>query len=159
MCAAHGCCHEIDGLKYEHGDLSNTPSLDLGKRFALPKKLNMERSRRALKRAATPASSRASSSISPTPEPVSTTDDEPMCVAVGEPLLSDYCVHELPLQTSSKESDTSTALSARVDYLEAETKNLTDTQKMPILFRIEEIADNDSFIKINTGFASYILFL
>ena len=155
-----------------HGDSSNTPSLDLGKRFASPKKLSMERSRRALKRArrsistpsvaATPASSRASSSSAPTPEPVSTTEDEPMCVAVGEPLLSDYGVHELPLQTSSKESDTTTALSARVEYLEAETKhlrNLTDTQKMPLLFRIEEIADNDSLIKFYTGFASYILFL
>ena len=66
-----------------------------------------------------------------------------MSVAVGEPLLSDYGVHQLSLQTSSKESDTGTALSARVEYLEAEIKhlrNLTDTQKMPT-FRIEEIAD------------------
>ena len=60
----------------------------------------------------------------PTPEPGSTTEDEPMSVAVGEPSLSDHGVHELPLQTSSKESDTGTALSARVEYLEAETKHL-----------------------------------
>ena len=156
-----------------HGDSSNTPSLDFGKCFASPKKLNTERSRRVLKRArcsvstssltATPASSCAPSmSVSTlSPELGSTTEDEPMSVAVGEQLLSDYGVHELPLQTSSNESDTGTALSARVEYLEAETKhlrNLTDTQKMP-MFRMEEIADNDSLIKFYTGFASYILFL
>ena len=157
-----------------HGDSLNTPSLDFGKRFASPKKLNTERSRRVMKRArcsvstssltGTPASSCASSVSAPIPslESGSTMEDEPMSVAVGKPLLSDYGVHELPLQTSYKESDTGAALSARVEYLEAEIKhlrNFTDTQKMPMLFRIEEIADNDSLIKFYTGFASYILFL
>ena len=153
-----------------HGDASNTPALDLGKRFASPKKLNVERNRRALKRSkrslstasltVTPSSSRASSVSAPTPE--STTDDEPMAVAVGEPLLSDFNVHELPFERDNKGSDT--AIAARVEYLEAETKhlrNLVDTEKvpLPLSFRIEQIAENDSLVKFFTGFASYALFL
>ena len=126
-----------------HGDPCNTPALDLGKRFASPKKMNMDQSRRALKRAGrslsttsltvTPSSSRASSVSAPTPG--STTDEEPMSVAIGEPLLS---VHELPSQGDNEESGT--ALAARVEYLEAETKHLRsriDAKKAPLLFRIE----------------------
>lgn len=70
-----------------HGDPSNPPSLDLGKRFASPKKVNTERGMRAIKcmqspslplsitkakRATTP-SFRASSVSVPTPG--STTDE------------------------------------------------------------------------------------
>ena len=54
-----------------HGDPSNTPALELGKWFTSPKKMDVERSRRALKCArrslsnasltVTPSSSRASS--------------------------------------------------------------------------------------------------
>ena len=45
-----------------------------------------------------------------------------------------------------------------------ETKQLrshinADTEKAPLLFRIEQIADNDSLVKFYTGFASYALFL
>lgn len=116
-----------------HGDPSNVPSLDIGKRFASPKKINTDRGMRALKRttrspslsftttkakrSATPSSSRASSVAAPTPE--STTDKEPMSVSIGEPLLSDYSIHELPLQEGGKQSDT--ALAARVELLQAET--------------------------------------
>ena len=119
-----------------HGDSSNVPSLDIGKRFASPKKITTDRGIRALKRAtrspslsfttskskrsATPSSSRASSLTAPTSE--STTDDEPMSVSIGEPLLSDYSIHELPLQTEDKQCGT--ALAARVELLEAETTYL-----------------------------------
>ena len=151
-----------------HGDPSNTPALDLGKRFASPKKMDMDRSKRAVKRArrslsitsltVTPSSSRASSVSAPTPG--STTDEEPMSVSIGEPLLSDYSVHELPsLGGTSEESGT--ALAARVEYLEAETKHLSScigTKRIPLLFRVEQILD-DSLIKFYTGFASYTLFL
>jgi hypothetical protein len=44
----HTC---ICSRHFVHGDPSNTPALDLGKRFASPKKVHLERSRRALKRA------------------------------------------------------------------------------------------------------------
>ena len=36
------------------------------------------------------------SAPTPSPEPGGTTEDEPMPVAVGEPLLSDYGVHDCP---------------------------------------------------------------
>ena len=103
---------------------------------------------------------RASSASAPTPG--STTDEDPMLAAIGEPLLSDYSVHELPSQEDDKPSGT--ALAARVEYLEAETKQLrshinADTEQAPLLFRIEQIADNDSLVKFYTGFASYALFL
>ena len=45
-----------------------------------------------------------------------------MLAAIGEPLLSDYNVHELPSQEDDWQS--CTALAARVEYLKAETKQL-----------------------------------
>ena len=83
-----------------------------------------------------------------------------MSASRGETLLSDYSVHELPSHGENKESDI--ALAARVEYLEAKTKYLRndlDTQKAPLLFRIEQMAENDSLVKFYTGFASYVLFL
>ena len=150
-----------------HGNPSNIPALDLGKRFASPKKVNLDRSKRAMKRARhsfetpsmTSSSSRASSVSAPTPGSTTdeelghssfgvramsstcTMDDEPMSASIGEPLLSNYSVHELPSHGENKESDI--AFAARVEYLEAKTKYLRndlDTQKAPLLFRIEQIA-------------------
>ena len=102
-----------------HGNPSNIPALDLGKRFASPKKVILARSKRAMKRArllfeipsVKPSSSCASSASAPTPgsttdeelghssfsaRAVSSTrrtDDEGMSASIGEPLLSDYSVH------------------------------------------------------------------
>jgi len=155
-----------------HGDPSNVPSLDIGKRFASPKKINTDRGMRALKRAArspslsfittkskcssTPLSSQASSVTVPTIE--STTDEEPM--SVWEPLLSDYSIHQLPEQNSDKES--STALAAQVELLEAETTYLISqigSNKVPLHFRIEQISGDSAFVRFYTGFASYSLLL
>jgi hypothetical protein len=82
-----------------------------------------------------------------------------MSVAIREPLLSDYSIRELPSQEDEKESGT--ALAARVEFLEAESKRLTshiNAEKAPLLFRIEQIAD-DSLVKFYTGFVSRVLFL
>ena len=126
----------------------------------------MERGQRAAKRARrslsthlpseTPSSSRASSVTAPTPG--STTDEDPM---LAEPSLSNYNVHELPSQDDGKRPR---ALAARVEYLEAETKQLrshmtVDGETVPLLLRIEQIADNDTLVRFYTGFASYALFL
>ena len=156
-----------------HGDPSTVPSLDIGKRFASPKKISTGRGVRTLKRAtrspsfsstpktkrsATLSSSRASSVTAPTPE--NTTDEEPMSVTIGEPLLSDYSIHEFPLQDSGKQSDT--ALAARVELLEAETTYLRaqiEMNKVPLHFRIEQIADDSALVRFYTGFASYSLLL
>ena len=62
-----------------HGN-STTPVLDLGKRFASPKTINTERTRRAMKRVAqSPSVPTASKRLMfSAPTPGSTTDDEPM---------------------------------------------------------------------------------
>ena len=155
-----------------HGDPSNTSSLDIGKRFASPKKISTDRGMRAVKRATslslttnkakrsavTPSSSRASSVSAPTPE--STSDEDPMSVSVREPLLSDYSIHELPLVSDDKPCDT--ALAARVELLEAETaylRSLVGKETVSLHFQLEQIADDDSLIQFYTGFASYSLLL
>lgn len=65
----------------------------------------------------------------------SVTDEEPMSVTIGEPLLSDYSVHELPSQEDDRETSTalddkesSTALAAQVEYLEG---SHIDNKKAP----------------------------
>ena len=88
------------------GDISIPPSVDIGRRFYSPKKVDQDRGKRALKRHLslpvppskqfkfkTPPSSRASSiSIN-----ASTDDDQrSLSASIGEPLTSDFGVHELP---------------------------------------------------------------
>ena len=83
-----------------------------------------------------------------------------MCLSVGEPLISDYSIHELPSTSESKKSDT--ALAARVEFLEVETKHLSslvNAKTAPQLFRVEQIARNVSLVLFYTGFASYMLFI
>ena len=90
----------------------------------------LKRARRSLLTASltvTPLLSHASSVT-----PGSTTNEEPMSVAIGEPLLSDYSVHELPSQRES-----GTAFAVRV---KAKTKHLRthiDVKKAPLMFRVE----------------------
>ena len=129
MCSRH----------FLHGSSSSVPSLDIGKRFASPKKGATDRVKRAQNR----ESKSRSLSFSPPPQyrcilskraaltpglsssvhtpGGSTTEDEPMSVSV-EPLLSDFSVHELPFSSESRQSDT--ALVACVEFVEAETKYL-----------------------------------
>ena len=113
------------------------------------------------KRATTPSSH--SSSVS-APTPGSTTDDDPMSVSIGEPLMSDYSVHESPLQKDEQQNDCSTALAVRVELLEAEARYLRSLVHVGKAtgsphFRIEQIANNNSLIKFYTGFTSYSLLL
>lgn len=146
-----------------HGDSSNIPVLDLGKCFASPKKVDTDRKRRALKRstwspstsavcgeakrvAVTPSSQ--SSSISAVTLG-STTGDEGMSVSV----LSDSSACG-----RSDGTESSTALAARVEFLEAESKYLPSTmhaKTIPQLFRVEHITKNDSLVQ----FYTYRLFL
>ena len=160
-----------------HGDSTNVPSLHIGRHFSSPKKSETDHAKRAQIRASRspsfsspllfrPVRKRSSttplSSSSVHTPGESTTEDEPMCVSVGEPLLSDYHVHELPLSSSSESKPSQTTLAARVEYLEAETKYLKsqgDVKVMPQGFRVSQIAKDDSLIQFYTGFASYFLFL
>ena len=159
-----------------HGNSSNVPSFDLGRRFASPKKISSERSARALKRSqrassapipilskralivTSPSGSCASSTMAPTPG--STTDNEPMSASAGEQLFSDYSVHELPSTGESAETNVA-LLTARVEFLESETKYLRSVSNVQNIqyFRLEQIAENDSLIRFYTGFVSYALLL
>ena len=111
-----------------HGDSSNIPLLDLGKSFASPKKTNTDRNKRAAKRSlrsfacppkriSTTPSSRASSVSDQTP---CTTGDEEMSVSACESFFSNSSPNELSFRSDC--TDSSTALAARIELLEAETK-------------------------------------
>ena len=82
-----------------------------------------------------------------------------MSVSIGEPLLSDYSVYELPAEDDNQAS--CIALGARVEFLEVDKSYVQSkvTNKFQFYFRVEQIADNDSLIKFYTGFDSYSLFL
>lgn len=93
--------------------------------------------------------------------------------AVGEQLQTDYQIIQLPpddaeLATNDAEltaNDTatntlvSTALMARIEYLEAEITQLTKQQQVKSYFRIEDIQSDDQLVCFYTGFISYAVFL
>ena len=163
-----------------HGDSSNPPSLSLGKRFASPKKLLLDRGKRAIKRLSmsppfqpppakrhvlTSPGSSCSSSRPVTSELSDTTNDsdrvsEALSASIGEPLLSDYSVHELPGEEAS-DAVVDLALTTRIEVLEAENENLkSELVSMTVKpFRIEDIAANDSLVTFYTGFISYEVLL
>ena len=106
--------HRVCSLHFPSGDVTQVPSLSLGKRFAFPKKMSTPRGKRAAKRkslyqlplstpkrrstttspSCSPAESRAVTPASSECEydPFSAT---PLSAPIGEALFSDYSVHEL----------------------------------------------------------------
>ena len=145
--------HRVCSRHFPNGDATQTPSLNIGKRFASTKKLQTPRGLRATtlstkRRRLINATSgikcpMSSPSISPSPTPITpatpcSSDDPSLGAAslrteVGEPLLSDYSVHELPSESgdsflSSSEAPpppphdvsvtVNTALVARIEALE-----------------------------------------
>ncbi len=158
-----------------HGNSANPPVMNLGRRFASPRKCNTERSKRAAQRAShsptflvTPAkrpSSRASSvGVSSIMSPSSCTSSvDVSCdeMSIGEVVCSDNSVMGV---LSMSDGESSTALAARVELLEAETRHLrskiNDKPECELLhFRVEQIAKKDSLIQFYTGFATYPLFM
>ena len=125
----------------------------------------------------------SSPSISPSPTPITpatpcSSDDPSLDAAslrteVGEPLLSDYSIHELPSESgdlflSSSEAPpphdvsvtVNTAVVARIEALEVEKKTLTSQlAQKKARFCIESISHNDSLIHFYTGFHTYALLL
>lgn len=95
------------------------------------------------------------------------TDQESLITSIGEPLLTDYVVHELPhvedtysLSFSEKEV-LNRALLARIEYLEAENQKLKESASItrPKHFRLDDIANDDSLVRFYTSFPSYEIFV
>lgn len=84
-----------------------------------------------------------------------------LSASIGEPLLSDYGVHELPGYDDNRDIFLDTALAARIESLEAETEHLQSTLSTtkPTYFRIQQISGNDALTRFYTGFASYEILL
>ena len=130
---------------FPEGDVKNTPSATLGKRFASPIKQG-PRAKRARERSeekqvhesrARTSLSSSSRSVTPAPVPAPTPvavspEPEALTAVAGGQYESDYQVHELPSidahQPSSAEVTVSTALLAHVEALEAENQHLKTLQ-------------------------------
>ena len=190
--------HRICSRHFPNGDVSQVPSLHLGKRFASPKKMKTPRGLRATKRKSLfpePTPKRHLKSVSPsssasrpvTPTTSDATDGESsdlivgtrLTTPIGEVYLSDYSIHELPSeescldlssgsnldkggeQSSEAQVVVNTALVARIEALEAQTRSLRFklSKTQPSHFRLENIAHSDSLIAFYTGFQTYDLFL
>ena len=102
---------------------------------------------------------------------------KPHSTPIGEVLLSDYSVHELPdseescMEQSLSGDDASrqqqlndrqtmvvnTALVARIESLEAEnwSLHLKLVNNKPRYFRLQDISNNDSLVRFYTGFYTY----
>ena len=183
---------------FRNGDPSNGPDKTLGARFASPKKRETSRSRRAIKRALStqlqtlhskqpsPGPSSSNAAIEASQSEYDSLMDTQITAAVGEPLRTDYEVHELFSEETAQLQDTtmyvssrevgdnegenssgvntliSVALTARIEMLEAENKRLQksiESSKIKPCLRIEHIAHDDKLVKLYTGFISYMVFI
>ena len=177
--------HCICSRHFRNGDISNTPSLYLGKKFRSPKKMLTPHGERARKRQKLSISPPSMFSPSPSPAPSVTStpvssdvsDDlvlehEKMTTSDSEMLLSDCSIFDLPAdqaatskQIGSPSNESSVivnkALLTRIEVLEAVVKHCQKQlhKQGPSHFRIENIASDDSLIKFYTGFPSYEVFL
>ena len=153
---------------FPSGNVKLSPVSTLGKRFASPIKKGV-RAKRARHRqelrqlrerfTPTPSSSKAATcSRSVTPPPSTT----PCIAMVGEQLLTDISVHELPneegLPKSSTEVVVNTALLARIEVLEAENAQLK-SEPQKAYFQLEDIEHDDNLVRFYTGFVSFSIFI
>ena len=93
------------------------------------------------------------------------TDNEPMTALVGEQLLDNYQVIDLPNDGSTSESCSAdqnlvnTALLARIEILEAECSRLQSSERKYQHFGIDQIKHDDYLVSFYTGFPSFAIFL
>ena len=182
--------HRVCSRHFPDGDATKNPQLNLGKRFASPKKRWTSRAKRAVKRTRL-CSEEPGRSRSVTPAPAVGQESQAgsprppvMVTSIGEQLESNYQVHELPTDDSmsmstasvstvspfssvskyNSDSDTNVlvnkALLSRIEYLEAENKKLKVQPRVErTTLRVEDIAGDDSLVKLYTGFSTYSVFI
>ena len=184
--------HRICSRHFQNGDTTQIPSLHLGERFISPKKPSSQRYKTSHKRKILslqyePAVKHPNTSTKATHTPAATDTmtSEVYSTPVGEALLTDYSVHELPTETISSTdyhednsvvdgacSPTSVsavteetqglihaALTAHIEFL-AQNKSLTQqliTTKTP--FRLADIECNNALVQFYTGFPSFEILL
>ena len=147
----------ICSLHFPNGDSRQLSSLVL---VASPKKKGTARTQRAEKRSQlsfsppshAPVKCKAltSSEVSTTAAPSELSEDTLLSVSIGEPLLSDYSIQELPGGSeSSNDIVVNSALLARIEALEAENKKLQNQLQSakPAHFRLENILGDDDTLR------------
>ena len=179
---------------FMNGDPNNDPQANIGRRFASPIKKGSDRTTRAIGRKQTKrnlevqsiltanSNSASGSSSSTTVEGTSAlgqlptvtespaeamaTDAEPMTALVGEQLLDNYQVIDLPDDGSttkdcSADHLVNTALLARIEFLEAECSRLQNSeQNLKVQqFGIDQVKHDDHLVSFYTGFPSFAIFL
>ena len=93
-------------------------------------------------------------------------DEEPMTALVGEQLLGDYQVIDLPDDGSTAQACSATdqplvttALLARIEFLEAECSRLQNSESKILHFGIDQIKLDNCLVSFYTGFPSFAIFL
>ena len=85
-----------------------------------------------------------------------------LTASIGEQLLTNYDVHELPGASTVAESDkriVNTGMLARIEYLDTKLDRLKLTNEEKPHFRLEQIANDDDLIRFYAGFLSYDVFV
>ena len=181
---------------FMNGDPINDRQAKIGRRFASPIKKESDRTTRAIERQRTKrnlevqslltASSSASESstsssrvlcssntsddhllaVTESPAEAMERDEEPMTALVGEQLLGDYQVIDLPDNGSTAQASSAadqplvtTALLARIEFLEAECSRLQNSASKILRFGIDQIKHDDCLVSFYTGFPSFAIFL
>ena len=173
-----------------NGNPKNGPQANIGRRFASPIKKGSDRTTRAIERQQTKrnlevqsilngdnsvsgGSGDPSSRISCLPQlqtvtessvETAPTDSEPMTVLVGEQLLDNYRVIDLPNDPSTTEAAPSsadeglvnTALLARIEFLEAECTRLQKSDRKQQHFGIDKIKHDDHLISFIQDYYIFI---
>ena len=181
---------------FMNGDPINDPQANIGRRFTSPIKKGSDRTTRAIERQRTKrnlevqllltASNSASESstsssrvlcssntsndhlpaVTESPAEAMERDEETMTALVGEQLLGDYQVIDLPDNGSTAQASSAadqplvtTALLARIKFLEAECSRLQDSANKILRFEIDQIKHDDCLVSFYTGFPSFAIFL
>ena len=171
--------HRICSRHFPNSDAKNNPKTTVRKRLFSPiqpgpratRAKNQEANKQLIELQSTGSLPSMSGSSAPSNSNSVTSKQHTLSVAdVGEQLVSDYQVHELPnsvdddakssslptdgFQSSSLQTEPlfNAALLARIEYLEAENTSRNKCPSTEIHFRIEQVKHDDHLVRFYTGF-------